>query len=488
MTPDIFSRPALKVLRQPPPRQAIPAARYVKIPGIRSLWILFLLLLSFSAAPAQTQPKYRVQIKQIDRSALPKVTISFRVVDENNNSVSVKEKTEFRILENGELVATATSYPSNVYSVLVIDKSGSMKDKLKSEKATKIDETIKAANNYVKNAPDYFYTSLFTFNTESSATEFTKDKSLLLNKLKSIQPIGDTRLFDAIGAAIKLVKDKQGRKALIVITDGRERSSKNFTEKRGQEALIRLAKEAGVTISGIGIGDDLLEENLKPFESTNGRYIFTNFASEIDKLIKDMQTELTEEISVSYITTIKEPLGLEDVIRVEPSQPASPIGGTDETVQNCCVVPVLAYGSPNYNYFLYFFIGFLVLAALFPSLSFIFVSFKIFEFRRSCTRKLERDSQYNGQKSPNSPSAEDPFKPGDLVLICSLDKKAYSIRSWRYGRCKSQYYSGAANENWCYQYNFPVWLRRFLDKWSGQKETETGRRWLCNCAGDKEGY
>ncbi len=156
---------------------------------------------------------------------------------------------------------------------------------------------------------------------------------------------------------------------------------------------------------------------------------------------------------------------------------------------NCCVIPVLTNSSPNYLYFLYFFLGICILIISLPLTTFRFVSFKIFKFRSQYTEILKKQSPHIGQKSPNTPSNEKKFKQGDLVLLCPVTKKPFSIRNWRNLRCTSGLDPKKVQYNWCYQYNLPAWLRRMLYELSSKKEDEkTGTRWLCNCAGDKEGY
>jgi len=117
-----------------------------------------------------------------------------------------------------------------VRTMLVLDRSGSMLDR------GKISSLKKAAIRYIDLLPDHgAETSLITFSSVvSSAEEFTADKSKLRRKVQSIQPSGDTAIYDALWEALETMnaarvsqQGKAPREALILLTDGLDNRSRH---------------------------------------------------------------------------------------------------------------------------------------------------------------------------------------------------------------------------------------------------------------------
>jgi hypothetical protein len=108
-------------------------------------------------------------------------------------------------------------------------------------------------------------------------------------------------------------------------------------------------------------------------------------------------------------------------------------------------------------------------------------------FRGQCFERVEEGSPLLTKRDPNVGPAGPRFSLGELVVLCPHCEAPHYVRSWRNNRC------GCMRENrgkgrCCYTYYFPRWLRRALDALSGRGEGECGRRWLCRCAGDTDGY
>jgi Ca-activated chloride channel family protein len=78
--------------------------------------------------------------------------------------------------------------------------------------------------------------------------EFTNDRDDLVAALKDLQFGNPTRLYDAIDASIDLLKDVDGRKIVLVFTDGDDTAS-----KRGMGSVLDRAKESETMIYAIGL-------------------------------------------------------------------------------------------------------------------------------------------------------------------------------------------------------------------------------------------
>src|SRR6185369_3880964 len=68
---------------------------------------------------------------------------------------------------------------------------------------------------------------IISFGTDITVeNRFTSDKAKLTQAIRSVTPGGSTRLYDAVLlAARNVLKKKEGRKALIILTDGNDTGS-----------------------------------------------------------------------------------------------------------------------------------------------------------------------------------------------------------------------------------------------------------------------
>ena len=160
------------------------------------------------------------------------------VVDSHNRCVSGLSRDNFHLFENNVEQSIAYFFEGDAPSSvgLVLDSSRSMSTNfsaIKQALASMIDELP---------ADELF---LMTFNERVRMLhDFTTERSALKGNLDSVQAEGKTALFDAVEAAILLMRRaRQPRKVLLVITDGEENSS-----RRRFGELKELARDSDVQI------------------------------------------------------------------------------------------------------------------------------------------------------------------------------------------------------------------------------------------------
>lgn len=191
---------------------------------------------------------------------------------------------------------------------LVIDNSGSMRNKR--------ERVNSAALSFVRSSnPE---DESFIVNFDDSAyleQDFTSSIGDLMDALDNLDTRGETALFDAVYLSVeKVVKEgKRDTKALLLITDGEDNSSKYKYE----EALNKL-KESKVTLYAIG----LLEDNdqrgglFKPApskkakealvqlaESTGGVAYFPKSVDEVEEICKQIASDLRNRYTLGYTPT-----------------------------------------------------------------------------------------------------------------------------------------------------------------------------------------
>ena len=252
------------------------------------------------------------------------VLINCTVTDPLNRFVTGLEKENFRLFEDkAEQKITQFASEDAPLSVgLVFDTSGSMGSKLaKSRQA--VSEFFKTAN-----PEDEFFLVQFNDRPEM-VVDFTTNLEDIQNRLTFTQSRGRTALLDAVYMALhKMKKGHNTRKALLIISDGGDNSSR-YTESE----IKRLVREADVQIYAIGIfepqasrgrtaeemnGPGLLSEIS---EQTGGRHFAVENLNELPDVAAKIGIELRNQYVLGYSPTNRERDGKYRKVQVKLVQP-----------------------------------------------------------------------------------------------------------------------------------------------------------------------
>jgi Ca-activated chloride channel homolog len=173
------------------------------------------------------------------------VTLSVSVTDKQNNFVPGLSLEDFEIYEDGvkQDIAFFSDEDASLSVGILLDISGSLKKHF--------DKSLKAASELVKTGhpdDDFF---LMTFSKKITVQVEGDDWEEAGKYLRSAEPEGFTAFYDAVYFGLEKVKQgKHSRRALIIISDGQDNSSRY---KYGE--LMELVREAGVQIYCVGIGN-----------------------------------------------------------------------------------------------------------------------------------------------------------------------------------------------------------------------------------------
>jgi VWFA-related protein len=246
-------------------------------------------------------PEYDVEVTNVAIKAWPEITVYFHLRDRKTGQLITPTLTEqdISVTEDNKLVKpTKFTQPgkesNNISVLLVIDISGSMYDE------GKIDSAKEAANNFVNLMQGNDVTALLAFNDSTHLLQnFTADKTALSNQVNSLSPGGGTLMYEALYAGIDLLKNQNGRKLLIVLTDGISDTARyNFRD------VITAANNQQLQLQTIGVGHAELDENgLQALASqTQGSYHRVENTSALSSLYQGFSQSLHDEYSVSYNT------------------------------------------------------------------------------------------------------------------------------------------------------------------------------------------
>jgi VWFA-related protein len=168
------------------------------------------------------------------------VSIPVSVMDRDGKYIPNLRKEDFHIWEDGveQQVAYFASTEKPFTVALLIDTSGSTKFKL--------DEIQNAAITFVQQlrADDRVMVVSFSDKIRILAQP-TSDRQTLRNAILQTEPGNGTRLYDAVDQVINQSLNRiEGRKAVVLFTDGVDTSSKNAT----YESTLRDAEELDALI------------------------------------------------------------------------------------------------------------------------------------------------------------------------------------------------------------------------------------------------
>ena len=252
------------------------------------------------------------------------VLIPVTVTDPLNRFVTGLDRENFRIFEDkSEQKVTHFASEDAPLSVgVVFDTSGSM--------GSKLDKSRQAVAQFFKtaNPEDEFFLVQFNDRPEM-VVDFTTHLEEIQNRLTFTQSKGRTALLDAVYLALhNMKKGKNPRKALLIISDGGDNSSR-YTESE----IKSLVREADVQIYAIGIFESMASRGRTPeelagpsllteiAEQTGGRQFSVENLNELPDVAAKIGIELRNQYIIGYTPSNAERDGKYRRVQVKLVQP-----------------------------------------------------------------------------------------------------------------------------------------------------------------------
>jgi Mg-chelatase subunit ChlD len=203
--------------------------------------------ISKPAAQSEPQPKSadaeskREDSQDADAVKLGTTLVTVPVIASDHNGIYITDlkKEDFTLNEDGikqEIVFFATiKEPFHV--VLMLDTSASAQEQL--------GEIQRAAIAFVEQLQPADRVKVISFDDEvRDLIAFTADRAALSTAIRSTRPGKGTKLYDAVRIALGSLRPIQGRKAIVLFTDGVDWHS----DSTGYEDNIRAVEESGVIV------------------------------------------------------------------------------------------------------------------------------------------------------------------------------------------------------------------------------------------------
>ncbi|MFM8532196.1 MAG: VWA domain-containing protein [Acidimicrobiia bacterium] len=189
-------------------------------------------------AQAPQQPE-----QPVFKSSVRTVPVYATVIDASGRLVPDLEQSDFTLLDNGKpaemILFSNESQPFT--AVVMLDTSASMTANLKL--------LNRAAEQFLLRLLPVDRAQVGAFNDKIQLSgEFTNNRDALIGALNDLYFGNPTRLNDAIGASLDALKEVDGRRVVLVFTDGEDTSSRT-----GFKTVLERARDEETMVYSIGL-------------------------------------------------------------------------------------------------------------------------------------------------------------------------------------------------------------------------------------------
>ncbi len=273
-------------------------------------------LLALLASPAlNLAPNRAMAAPQAEfSSAVNVVSLLVTVRDKYGKFVNELAQEDFAVAEDGR--PEAISYFSRQYDLpltvgLLVDTSGSQVEVLGEE----LSASITFFHQVLREGVDQAFLSSFDAhawllqNVTASPAKLQSSLGILSAGLQARRNVNGTVLYDAITDSAELIMKKhQGRKALVLLTDGEDTASRSSLER-----AVEACQRADTVVYSIGIGTGLARgagvlETLSL--KTGGRFFEATRKLTVEAIYQTIEEELRSQYNIGYV----------------PASPAAPSG------------------------------------------------------------------------------------------------------------------------------------------------------------------
>src|SRR5438270_5818299 len=261
-------------------------------------------MIAFAAVPEATRSAQQVPVF---RGGIDLVNVGVTVTDKKGSLVTDLTPDDFEIYEDGHkqtiryFSAGLVSGPGDpaMHLGLLLDVSESKDDDIAFKKTA----AIKFLNT-LREAVDITFVD---FDTEVRATRYEQsDFARVIERIRLQKARGWTALYDAIGVYLDGADGQDGRKVMLLYTDGGDtRSSMSFSN------LIDLLKASDVAVYVIGAlehqsASTKNEQRIvlqQIADITGGQAFFPLSVKELDRMYEKVNAEIHAQYTVGYVST-----------------------------------------------------------------------------------------------------------------------------------------------------------------------------------------
>jgi len=249
---------------------------------------------ALAAAPAaQDQPVFR--------SAVRTVPIYATVLDRDGRLVPDLEQANFSVFDNGKPadIALFSSEPQPFTAVVMMDTSASMTANLKL--------LNRAAEQFLLRLLPVDRAQVGAFNDKIQLSgDFTNDRDALIAALDDLYFGNPTRLNDAIAASLDALQDIDGRRVILVFTDGEDTASRVrfgtvLDRARDEEVMVYSIGLESEYFNGVRVVRSRPTRDLRKIaEETGGGYFELKQTAQLAPTFTRVAQELRSQYLIGF--------------------------------------------------------------------------------------------------------------------------------------------------------------------------------------------
>jgi Ca-activated chloride channel family protein len=238
------------------------------------------------------------------RTGVDLATFGVTVVDRKGEYLTNLTLDDFEVLEDGQKQTlkyfsrgTDIENGPEMHVGLLFDTSGSMTEDIKLSRS--------AAVKFLNTLSDAKDMTLVDFDTEVRVAKYgQKDFPRMVERIRGRTPDGETALYDAMGVYLDGASEDEGRKILVLYTDGGDTHS---TISFGD--LMTLIRASDVTVYSVGFLEHSrgrIEERahlMQIAEATGGQAFFPSTMKDIDASYDKVVAQIRAQYSLAYTST-----------------------------------------------------------------------------------------------------------------------------------------------------------------------------------------
>ena len=271
--------------------------------SIRAVSVVLAIATAITVAGVDAPAQFASQAPTF-RGRVDLVNLGVTVAGKKRQLVTDLSADDFAVYEDGmpqQITAFTTGAESGppLHVGVLLDVSGSQE--------LDLGFTQTAVIKFLSSIPDAADMTFIDFGSSVRGARYEQeDFPRLIERVRRLRADGYTALYDAIGLYLESAAEQDGRKVMVLYTDGADTASRLSFDK-----LMKRLKASDVTVYAIGALENqppsaqFMQQALlaEIAEATGGTAFFTERVKDLDRIYEQVLGEVRAQYTIGYVST-----------------------------------------------------------------------------------------------------------------------------------------------------------------------------------------